>query len=354
MKTGNAITLVIFIVLWSSITLLFDNSMVFPVVHQFLSGKFPATEGVIRSGEVVEDNRGEDGSSYSVKLTYQYTVAGKEYSCDRYRYGTEDSCCPDSPQSIVNTYPPGSRVRVYYNPRNPADAVLSPGVRAKELYAVTFMTPFNLAMLGLWGLGVSMLFRGGRKSVAGGVKIIHRERTRRIRLTGPPLATGLIAAVASSLLCVLIEGLVSRNQPNMQTMVIIWIFIPTVSIGAYAIHRIRILAGKYDLVIDDLHGTIELPATQGRQERRRVAFANLDCIRLETEVHRDADGDASYAYIPTLHLAGVTPETERLNKWYDESKARAFVDWLRTTLPKTVNNPRGSLQRYHSGTVSVE
>ena len=37
----------------------------------------------------------------------------------------------------------------------------------------------------------------------------------------------------------------------------------------------KLLRGDYDLVIDDLAGVLELPATMGRKCRRRVAFGDV-------------------------------------------------------------------------------
>ena len=60
-------------------------------------------------------------------VKYRYTVAGKTYSGNRYRFG-EIYSSDGIGYQIVAEHPAGKRVTVYYNPDDPADALLRPGL----------------------------------------------------------------------------------------------------------------------------------------------------------------------------------------------------------------------------------
>ena len=80
-------TLIFIVLFWSGITLSGDGFMILPAVRGLLATKFPTTEGTILSSEVTEWE-GEDGAVYGVRIAYKYSVAGRDYIGDRYRYDT--------------------------------------------------------------------------------------------------------------------------------------------------------------------------------------------------------------------------------------------------------------------------
>ena len=80
---------------------------------------------------------------YRAALQYSYRVGGKEYHASRVFWGGNEGR-EKQMASVVETYPPGSAVRVFYDPRNPAEAVLDPiqntGSRQLVLYALAMIT----------------------------------------------------------------------------------------------------------------------------------------------------------------------------------------------------------------------
>ena len=96
-------------------------------LQEYTATRWPRTQGVIQTAaiRVVRTSRG----SISIpEISYSYQVNGQPYGSNRvtFRFGTV-LLLPPSAESVVDAYPEGTVVTVYYNPRNPSEAVLEPG-----------------------------------------------------------------------------------------------------------------------------------------------------------------------------------------------------------------------------------
>ena len=80
---------------------------------------------------------------YRAALQYSYRVGGKDYQASRIFWGGNEGR-EKHMASVVETYPAGSNVRVFYDPKNPAEAVLDPiqhtASRQLVLYALAMVT----------------------------------------------------------------------------------------------------------------------------------------------------------------------------------------------------------------------
>jgi hypothetical protein len=90
------------------------------------SQSWSQTTGTVQSANVVAGrNPGRNGVSYYPVVMYEYNVDGQRYIGNRIHFGSQVGI---GIQSIaargLNKYPVGGTVPVYYNPENPADAVL--------------------------------------------------------------------------------------------------------------------------------------------------------------------------------------------------------------------------------------
>jgi len=327
---------------WSTLTLLFDGFIVVPAARQLYALRFPSTEGRILSAEVREHD-GEDGPTYSVEFEYVYTVAGREYSGTRYRYPTGSTSGSGWAHRVVSARPAGSKTPVYYNPRNPEDSLLSPGVSGMDLFLVAFLTPFNAVMLGLWGMGWARLRRRWFKPVAGGVRIVSRLRQTRVRLmTFSPVATGIAVMALAAFASIFIVGLSSGFHPSVRTMVITWGVILTGGVAGFGWQWFQILTGKYDLILNEMDGRLELPLTCGRRTRAPIPFAKVQAAFVQTiEKPSNDGGKCSPLYAPTLRVGHGDGVSEKLTEWYDAEKAAAFVEWLNEKLPQRKSSRMG-------------
>ena len=91
------------------------------------SESWPTTVGQVLSSNVRTDND-DDGTSYFGDVTFSYVVDDLLYSSDNVSFGQYGSGNRSHAQGIVDRYPEGSRVTVYYDPADAETAVLEPGV----------------------------------------------------------------------------------------------------------------------------------------------------------------------------------------------------------------------------------
>lgn len=99
-----------------------------PLVYQaYQSYQWPSVEGKVSSLRYKLD----EGGKYPMGdawVSYEYTVDGSTYSSERFRplqKGYRDK--PDAIRAFVKEHRQGTPVKVYYDPKQPADAVLLQG-----------------------------------------------------------------------------------------------------------------------------------------------------------------------------------------------------------------------------------
>jgi len=130
------------------------------------SRNWPATTGkIIASG--IEPRRSHSSSggystSYYPVVQYQYQVEGRTYLSNRITFGGEVGYgWTNMAQKQVDHYPPGANVAVFYDPNDPAVAVL-------ERTAGTSSKIFSLiAIIILVILGVTVAFTSGMNGLVG-------------------------------------------------------------------------------------------------------------------------------------------------------------------------------------------
>lgn len=120
------------------------------------SAHWPIAQGVVENS-TVERYKGSSGSprrtgnrkpTYGVRIDYRYQVNGVEYSSNRYSISSTSSQDQEKYLKIVEEYPRGKQIDVYYNPESPERAVLIPGSTS----ANWFKPVFSLFFIGIGGL----------------------------------------------------------------------------------------------------------------------------------------------------------------------------------------------------------
>jgi hypothetical protein len=84
------------------------------------------TQGVALSADI-KTHSDSDSTSYEPQVEYSYQVKGVDYRSSRRVIGDYSSGFGHA-KKIIDRYPAGSSVKVYYNPRDPASAVLETGI----------------------------------------------------------------------------------------------------------------------------------------------------------------------------------------------------------------------------------
>jgi hypothetical protein len=147
------------------------------------------TTGVVKIGRSWRAQRMAD-------VRYAYVVNGQRYEGDGFRVLPMFHLGDETPQEIVARYPVGMTVAVYYDPKDPADALLKPepaeGVRS-FIRSFTFISGFlaflGVVMLGSGAMHVRAYDRALRNAAA---------EARRAPAAPAPLATPATASPVSA------------------------------------------------------------------------------------------------------------------------------------------------------------
>ncbi|MBI4979973.1 DUF3592 domain-containing protein [Candidatus Woesearchaeota archaeon] len=111
------------------------------------------TEGQVINSKVSQEFQSSGGYWYKPEIVYTYSVEGNNYSSN---FVTVEPVCynnPQKPTKIVNLYPSGTKVTVYYSPNDPSVAVLEPGAKSGG-YVITVVGIifFLIGILGIMGI----------------------------------------------------------------------------------------------------------------------------------------------------------------------------------------------------------
>lgn len=127
--------------------------------HAWATEQWPTTEGRILESKVASATDAEGDKMFRARLRYEYQVAGTTHVGQDIGVVSEGATSWKGPaRRAVERYARGARCRVYYDPRDPARALLEPGARW-----YLFLMPAVGAVLlafGIAGLMGWMVFGG--------------------------------------------------------------------------------------------------------------------------------------------------------------------------------------------------
>jgi len=110
--------------------------------------RFTSVGGHVIASKVktVSDSDGDD--TYKPLIKYGYAVAGQEYTSTRYAFGAFSTSNHGGASEIVKAHPPGKEIIVWYDPRDPSQAVLCLETSSMHYFLLLFLQPFILVGLG--------------------------------------------------------------------------------------------------------------------------------------------------------------------------------------------------------------
>lgn len=102
------------------------------------SGSWPSVQGAITSSRmskrITRDSDHRKRTTYYPKVGFQYQVDGRKYTSSRIAFGTGDTGGSAKwARKVVNKYPVGKAVTVYYNPQDPQYGVLESGITWRSI-----------------------------------------------------------------------------------------------------------------------------------------------------------------------------------------------------------------------------
>jgi len=294
-------------------------------VRQVLAGRYARTEG-----EITRSQLGQGAVRHrGLEVGYSYIVGGVYYTGLRYRYDDRNGAF--NYKAVSKALPPGSTQTVYYNPANPADAVLSPGLHGCDLLLALFGIPLNVATFMVWVAAIRARRQRRPPAPAGGVRIFQHEGETRVRLADfSPLAAGFfgfaVAAVAAAMPIVFAAGF----EPSLRLMSAVLILVAVAGLAAILWTAQRHHSGCYDLRIQEASQTLLLPPVGARTEPLRVPRGQIVAVSMHRRVSHSPSGQ-HFSYVPALDCAApnAQPQFLPLVNWgWTEGKASAFAGWF--------------------------
>jgi hypothetical protein len=294
-------------------------------VRQVLAGGYDTTEG-----EIMRSQLGQGAVRHrGVDMSYRYTIHGQDYTGHRYRYDDRNGAFDY--RAVTRAFPPGSTRTIYYNPSNPADAVLSPGLKGCDLLLALFAIPLNVATFMLWITAIRAWRQRHSLALAGGVRIFQYQGETRVRLAEfSPLAAGFfglaVAAFAAAMPIVFVAGF----APSLRLMSAVLILVAATGLAVFLWTVQRHHSGCYDLRIQEASRTLLLPPAGRRKEPLQVPRSVIMAVSMHRRVSHSPSGQY-FSYVPALDCA--TPNAQRqflplVNWGWTEGKASAFGDWF--------------------------
>ncbi|HEY2533068.1 MAG TPA: DUF3592 domain-containing protein [Xanthobacteraceae bacterium] len=131
------------------------------------SKSWPVVDGTI-TASAVESSRAKRRATASALVRYGYRVAGNDYQSSRI-LGGRNQGSPQAMTALIAAYPIGRKVKVHYDPKNPATAALdlgltNSGTRTLFVYAIAMLVLGFLALAaGLSAFTVNALYALGLK-----------------------------------------------------------------------------------------------------------------------------------------------------------------------------------------------
>jgi Protein of unknown function (DUF3592) len=97
-----------------------------------------------------EYNQTYEGKGYmhTPEIAYSYSVKGRKFSANRYQFGDTGRRSVNEIRGIVARYPVGRIVRMTYNPSDPSQSVLEPGVNGMSWFMLAVGS--GMIALGVW------------------------------------------------------------------------------------------------------------------------------------------------------------------------------------------------------------
>ncbi len=312
-----------FVLFWSALTLTFDVYGGWGAVRQLLATGYPHVPGRMLKCEL-KVHHGK-GVSYSVEMEYSYEVAGIAYHGTTYRHGFGRSSRKFA-EPLVQAFFPGQPVEVYFNPSDPSDAALQPGIGGTDLFIAMFMTPFNVIMFGCWGgLGARLRF-----GATGGVRPREDGFEQRLAVARwKPVHAACLATTGASFVLIFLVGFPTGMDPSLSVAAGAWVVILCSAAAAWIWTARTVPGDTRDLVINLANETVTLPVVGHRTAPLNISWSSISAVVV------DSDGDASkrsYVAVAVVTWQDGSHSREPLTEPQPWWSANSLANWLREQL----------------------
>jgi len=325
MRKSGLIYPLLLLVCWTGLIVAGTYVLLETTARQYLALNFSTTQGRIVRSEVGRGAMSRRG----IEIEYNYTVDGVDYTGHRYRY--DDHNVTLEWDATVEDHPRWSFRTVFYNPQNPADALLEPGIDGCDLLCLLFALPLNVLTCALWSAMITRLREKSRIRPAGGVPILKQPGEIRVSLAETPaFAAGFYGSAAVAFIAAFPVVIAGGFEPAPRLMKAVWAVVLAAGGALFVWRALRNGSGIYDLCIDQASQTVTLPQTAGRRKPLTLARCEISGVSVQRRVSRSPSG-THFSYLPALSCGGLDAESQSvklITLGWSREKAQAFSQWL--------------------------
>jgi hypothetical protein len=105
------------------------------------------TESLVSTHRSRRSDSGARTNLYGALVRYSYMVKGVEYSGERVTFADTHNSDRSKAEAILARYAIGAAVRVYYNPEDPQNALLEPGISNQSF--LPLLIPLAFLVVGI-------------------------------------------------------------------------------------------------------------------------------------------------------------------------------------------------------------
>lgn len=316
--------LTLFFLVWAGFVLVADAAVAYGVRTAVRSADWTPTDGVVSRSELRHGRKG----SVSLDLAYTYTVDGQRLTGREYQPGPH--LLPSGKWRAVHAaLPVGSRVTVHYNPADPAEAVLVPGLRPDVLLVLLALTPFNVIAVGLGWTWWAAVTRRRQFDPARDVRPTADGYAARLNGLGP---TGVFAA---ALLGLSFAGIfvVIIGVHNWGGVPVSWAVDGGIWAGILAVCGLLALRHRQPRAVVEGLDTLTVPTTPTGRATATVPRSAVLEIDVRTATRRTRRS-VRPVFMPTLVLDPTHPGPTEMPfaEYPEQADAEAVAGWVRERL----------------------
>ena len=117
---------------------------------QYQATDYSPVFAVVTRSDIVEGRTAKGRTTYTFQLLYEYSVDNVRRLSSRVRYYEMANSDKLSAQRLQVRYPLGKQLTAFYDPNNPNDAILNPGVTTGDGIRTLVAIPLTLLLIGAW------------------------------------------------------------------------------------------------------------------------------------------------------------------------------------------------------------
>ena len=178
------------------------------------SNSWPTAPGeIVRSDYEIVRNSSDDFDT-AAKIRYTYEVVGELLEGDRVQVGLASEGSPAENRRLTNQYPVGAKVNVYYDPEEPTEAVLEPGIPTTAWLLIAVGAVFTAVPILISAVAFGIFSRLSSRASSGLADADSQRSNASTNSLGYLLAAGFFAVFLVVGLVVLGFGLSQRRAES--------------------------------------------------------------------------------------------------------------------------------------------